>query len=225
MSRTSQPSFDLILDCDGVLADLVTPSRRELSHFYSLTTHTRVEIEDPRDYYFRDVADEAGLQFLHKLWGREGFASSLLPYPGVKDILPALLEQKLFSVGVVTAPFNSPTWRRDRMEWLQRYGFKEEQIIFSDKKEEVSGFVFIDDKPSNIRDWAAEHPDGIALMPRHPYNEDYVPHFNNIMQIPEVNATSVHQRSLISQYIPEPYATLIYLLASATTLVWRQQAS
>lgn len=184
--------------------------------------HTRVKVEDPRDYYFRDVADEAGLQFLHKLWGREGFALSLLPYPGVKDILPALLEQKLFSVGVVTAPFNSPTWRQDRVAWLQRYGFKEEQIIFSDKKEEVSGFVFIDDKPSNIRAWAAEHPDGVALMPRHPYNEDYAPPLDNIMQTPAVNATGVYQRGLIAQHIPEPYATLVYLLASCTSLVGRQ---
>ncbi len=40
-------------------------------------------------------------------------------------------------------------------------------------KARFAGDVLVDDKPSNVMAWEAQHPDGIGVVWAQPYNVDY----------------------------------------------------
>ncbi len=59
----------------------------------------------------------------------------------------------------------------EREQWLEaNFGFHHKQIVHTSAKYLCKGDVLIDDKPDNLILWAAEHPDGLALLWNQSYN-------------------------------------------------------
>lgn len=66
---------------------------------------------------------------------------------------------------------SSPTWDYDRRLWLTKYFGKDymgvpfgRKAIFAKFKYLVRGDVFVDDKPSNVKDWAKAWPMSWAVL-------------------------------------------------------------
>ena len=52
---------------------------------------------------------------------------------------------------VVTAPFDTDYWAREREVWLRRnLGFKRSEVMSVSRKERVHGDVLVDDKVDNL---------------------------------------------------------------------------
>lgn len=99
-----------------------------------------------------------------------GFASSIEPYPEAQRAIAEL--RMIVPIRFVTTPHVvSKTWMQERREWLiHRFKAEHREIIQGHEKVEVAGGLFVDDKPSHVRNWGEHHPDGISLLWDQPYN-------------------------------------------------------
>ena len=60
------------------------------------------------------------------------------------------------------------------MECIYKHLGDEMEIdIVGKSKGGVYGRVLVDDWPGYVEDWLAHRPRGLAIMPAHPYNEDF----------------------------------------------------
>jgi 5'(3')-deoxyribonucleotidase len=99
-----------------------------------------------------------------------GFAITLEPYPEAQKAVVEIRE--IAPIRFVTTPhIVSRTWMQERREWLiDKFSAEHREIIQCHDKVEVTGGVFLDDKPSHVRNWQEHHPDGISLLWDQPYN-------------------------------------------------------
>ncbi len=166
-----------LFDCDGVLAgfsqgalDVVeglTGSRHELSEItgWSITGCP----------FFKKLAEVHGPELKDAFWrqvGAYGFCSGLPPIEGAREMLDQVRE--LGDVYVVTSPFDSPTWMREREAWLRiRMGVPSNRVIFASEKHVVRGHFLVDDKPEHVDEWAAENSGGTGFLVDRPYNQGH----------------------------------------------------
>jgi len=157
----------VLLDCDGVIADFLTPFLHYVNHF-GRTSHTLSEMSKwdlyesfsvPQD--IRDLVDA-------KI-NEEGFAQTLSLYPGAQDGVAAL--QAIADVYVVTSPWSSPTWNHDRRLWLKKhFDIGGDHLIATRAKHVCAGDVLIDDKTSTLERWNECHPRGLPIRWAGPNN-------------------------------------------------------
>lgn len=156
----------LLLDCDGVLADFLTPALKILKE---LTGRTYA----PSDFTDWDLFQTVGPEWKAPFYRACGELSCLTfePYPASLNAVANLAT--FMDVYVVTAPMQcNVNWLREREEWLARhYGIPAERVIHTAAKHLVTGDLFIDDKPSNVRDWSRANPHQIGLLWDAPYNQ------------------------------------------------------
>jgi hypothetical protein len=83
--------------------------------------------------------------------------------------------QRNHDVYAVTAPLgSSPTWAYDRERWLKDdLRFAGNRVVHAADKAVVGGDMFVDDKPSNVADWAKAHPGRLAVLWRATYNRGF----------------------------------------------------
>ena len=122
MSR--KPDFSrpvIALDCDGVLADMVTPALEIVRGLGGPDlTHDALQVWD-----IDTLLPEGPIrdEFYNRI-GAEGFNRSLKPYPGAEEAV-----ERLRKVGevvcVTTSLMSSKTWAYERYHWLRNIsGFR-----------------------------------------------------------------------------------------------------
>ena len=150
----------LLLDCDGVLCDLLTPTLACIS--------TMLEPKDLKDdNLFKLAAEYLACDLIADLWATRGFVEGLQPYPGAVETVNKLRD--LYEVVVVTKPYyRSEFWVTERLAWLAKhFGFTENDVVFTSNKAVVAGDLFVDDNASNINRYPGE-----AVLYDQPYNRN-----------------------------------------------------
>lgn len=159
----------VLLDCDGVLADFITPALKVVEK------HTGVLYKEEHfdDWDFiKVIRDNHGHEVVDKCYDdfhREGFVFDLPVYPGAVEGVARL--RKVADVFVVTSPMHSRHWYYERVEWLKTFfGFKNRSIIHCGTKRLVQGNMLVDDKPANLVDWG-NFNSGVPVLWDRPYNK------------------------------------------------------
>lgn len=159
----------LLLDCDGVMCDLMSAWLLELGlRGYEATEYSLACTELPRSRRL------AALNVVSKR------AKWMRPYPGVRDHLAELRET--WDVHCVSAML-----RRGRYKWLRGMGFEEHQIHLTRNKALISGDAFVDDDSSQVRAWSLSNVGKMALLMQHPYNRKGSYGLRKISSLAEVN--------------------------------------
>lgn len=162
----------VLLDADGPLFDFTRGYLDALNEVipgrYKITMVDRWAIDQCA--FFARAAKRAGLTVsqlkarVTELVVRPGFTESLRVQPGAKNAVAHLLE--IAEVYVVTAPWDSsPTWMHERMHAVHRhFRIPRAHVIQTAAKHVVHGDVFVDDKPSNVREWGGRWLDSAAIL-------------------------------------------------------------
>jgi 5'(3')-deoxyribonucleotidase len=174
----------ILIDCDGVLADIATPLVNEAnrmvekmwrdptvdglqvrgSYVHSVTRPETIRPEDLIDYDISKAFPGLRSSKVYEPLARQGFCRSLRPYPGAAAAVKRL--QELGEVYCVTKPARSPYWHWEREEWLQMLmGIPRDRVIFAANKSLITGHFFIDDNQEHVWDWMTERGDGYADHP------------------------------------------------------------
>lgn len=151
----------ILCDVDGVLADFVAAVCRNLKG--------DLDPEDFKEPSMLDAMDQEDKKRFELLSKRDGFCSTIRPYPGAKSFLKMLED-----VHIVTKPWNSPTWSWERSRWLEEhFGIDKSKIIFTGLKHMVHGDVLIEDNADNLNQWSEENPRGAGILLDRPWNRDH----------------------------------------------------
>lgn len=157
----------VILDCDGVLSDFVKSylstvlwvTGRQYTHedvtrwdiwdVLGLTTDEKKHVNDEMDYFF--------CQTMHPIKGAfEGFERL----------------DSIANVYIATTPWQPcEGWTHARESWLKHHfnvGYK--RVIHTHTKSVLRGDIMVDDNIDNVRSWAADNPNGKAVLWDQPWN-------------------------------------------------------
>lgn len=159
----------VLLDCDGVLADFVTPAFEIANRLFGKDHH-------PDNLNQWDMARFMGFdseqeRVFYDEIKKKGFHDHLKPYPGAVDGINWI--RKIADVHIVTSPMFGETWCSERWKWLHDYfGIKSREVTHTHAKELFFGDVFVDDKPTNVDKWVARHYDSHGLLWHQWYTKD-----------------------------------------------------
>ncbi len=158
----------VLLDSDGVVSDWiggVLDVVREISG---------------RIYYHDEVTTWLKLHKLGLTSSQQKDLEHAIAQPGFCESLPVLpgavegvMKLRAYAdIHIVTSPWLSPTWTFERTRWLQRHGFIKDfkEVTHTYAKELVQGDFLVDDKPENVKKWAAANPNGQGLIWTQPWN-------------------------------------------------------
>lgn len=159
----------VLLDCDGVLADLV-------NYFldWLRVRHDGVERHESQITNW-GLAECCGVpsHVEDRFWAENGVArhcERLPAYPGAREFVAEL--QSTSDLRIVTATSRAD-WSGQRAKWLERemgVQAKHQIICGSSEKRFVHGDVLIDDKPQTVAAWRKRHPSGIGVLFARPWN-------------------------------------------------------
>ncbi len=160
----------VLLDIDGCVADFITPVVRLVND--RMGTHFTVDDVTDFDLYAALGVPEDVQESVNAAIASPGFCASLEPYPDAIAGVAAL--RGLAEVRVVTSPWDSETWMRERERWVARYlGIPRKHVIHSYDKIVCAGATLIDDRADTVAAWDNEHHDqesmGAVLFTR-PWN-------------------------------------------------------
>lgn len=157
----------LLLDVDGPLGDFHSEARDVANRLFG----TNFKIEDFTTWDVTDVLPTQEMKDkMNAAIAEPGFASRIQPTP---ESIEAVRELKnICEVIFVTTPHpHSPTWMRERQDWLHKhYSVNHDEIVHAFKKHHVVGDVLVDDRPKTIWKWEGHHPKAHALLWDMPYN-------------------------------------------------------
>lgn len=152
----------ILLDVDGVVCDFQTPALDAIER----VSGTRPPVDD---YEFLSKVDKTHHAACWAAMNEPAFCSDLMPYDGARAFVDALRD--VSRVVFVTSPMRGLEWEGRRRRWLiEHMGADWADVISAADKTPVSGFAFLDDGPSHVRAWRAEHPGSLALLWNRPYN-------------------------------------------------------
>lgn len=158
----------VLLDCDGVLGDFITPALQVIEDLCGINVeHDDVSVWDFAEQYLESEADRA------EYWRRvtaPGFCASIEPYPIAREGVALL--QSYADVYVVTSPMaTGKTWMHERQEWCrEHFGLHYKHVIHTHAKYTVSGAMLVDDKPEHVERWQAEQPGRVGVLWERRYN-------------------------------------------------------
>jgi 5'(3')-deoxyribonucleotidase len=160
----------VLLDVDGVLADLLTPCLAVASELVG----RELTAADLPDWHFESLLPAPGM--IKELWrriGAYGVCRFLKPHPGAVEGVRALSE--VADVYAVTAPLSAnPQWTSEREAWLlQHFAIPRNRVVHTSAKYVVSGAMLVDDKPAHVGEWAREHERGIPVLWEHPHTASH----------------------------------------------------
>jgi hypothetical protein len=148
--------MDLLLDCDGVLADFVGEWLRRLGMPWHVPTTYDLSCTGLPLPRIRDA----------KLWA-EGRVGLLDPYPGVYTTLRTLRSR--YDVYCVSALMHC-----QRRYWLEDVlDFPSDRIVLTKAKHKIPGAIFVDDHPPTVRAWQDAHPFGLGYVMNRSYNQGW----------------------------------------------------
>lgn len=141
----------ILLDCDGVICDFVTPSLKLVAELGGpVLTHATCETDDLKTLLLHS---EHAIAAFEQRVGAPGYCASLKPYEGALAFVDEL--RSIAEVACVTSPFRkSKTWMHERTEWLKaHFGFEDSDILPTKGKERVFGDAIIEDSVSHAARW------------------------------------------------------------------------
>jgi 5'(3')-deoxyribonucleotidase len=149
----------LLIDVDEVLVDFQTPTFDIIHRLLGRRLR-------PEDYEVWDMfglfTDEERTAIFTEI-EQPGFCRALKPTPGARLAVEEL--RSLVDVFPVTSHFHSQTWVHERDASLkEHFGFTKREIVHTGAKFLVAGDYFLDDNPSHVEGWVAEHPDGCGML-------------------------------------------------------------
>jgi 5'-nucleotidase len=98
-----------------------------------------------------------------------GFWRNLSPRPRGRELL-RLLRDCGFSAYVVTkGPYDAPHVWGEKVAWCREH-LPRVPVVVTDDKSRVHGHVLVDDWLPYVRRWKHEWPEGLAVLPRQPWN-------------------------------------------------------
>lgn len=142
----------ILLDCDGVLADFVGGLLARLK--------TAGEIDraiTEADITQWDIARALGIDWktINFYVGQATFVDKLEPYEGALCFVDALRE--IGDVTIATSPYGRAYhWIPQRLEWLrEHFGFDAKDVCVWGQKDRIAGDILIDDSLENAKAFAA----------------------------------------------------------------------
>ena len=160
----------ILLDCDQVVCDFLTPLLTKLSKHPGCRTF-KVEdltcwdiLENQFNYWERSVANH---------FMTDGSFWSSLPEVDGAHASIQLLKDAGHEIVFCTAPYIDCTeWAYRREQWLMsRFNTSRDNIIITHGKHHIRSDIFIDDKPSNIEAWQKSNPYGCSYLFKYNYNK------------------------------------------------------
>lgn len=147
----AQAVLPLLCDVDGVLLDFDAAALPVINEICG--TNLSPETLTTWDYF------ELPEVLIHKdeIWGRfreKGFIAGLQPFPEAQKALKTLRDVRV-PVEIVTSPIVSSFFYEERVKSLwKHFEIRRKDICLYYRKERVRGIALVDDKPSNIVNWA-----------------------------------------------------------------------
>jgi len=159
----------VLVDCDGVMADLVTPYLERLNEKFGLD----VTYDEVTSFEFSEcVCTKAQNEAVWKdLVSTPGFVLGLRELPYAMEGL-AHLRGWADRVVCLTSPMLGGSWIAERCQWLLNRGFAKRDIVIASDKSLVDGHALIDDAPHNLEGWS-EASGGFGVAIRAPYNRGW----------------------------------------------------
>jgi 5'(3')-deoxyribonucleotidase len=157
----------VLLDVDGPLGDFHSEARNVANTLFGLD----LKIEDFITWDVTDILPTKVMKDkMNAAIAEPGFASRIIP---TQDSITAVDElRKICEVVFVTTPHpHSPTWMRERQDWLKcHYNASPVDIVHAFKKHHVVGDVLVDDRPKTVARWEERNPKSWSLLWDMPYN-------------------------------------------------------
>jgi 5'(3')-deoxyribonucleotidase len=158
----------VLLDCDGVLADFLSPALAAL-HACGGPALAHDELDRYSIESLLDTAEQRAAWW--SAVTAPGFCASLQPYAGARECVDDLRAMK-HDVLCVTSPMDSLTWAGERAAWLRdRFGFARNHIISTPGKQWVAGDFLADDNENHCDDWGARYLEASPILIARPYND------------------------------------------------------
>jgi 5'(3')-deoxyribonucleotidase len=157
----------LLLDVDGPLGDFHAEAGDVANKLFDLN----LDIEDFVTWDVTDILPTQDMKDrLNAAIAEPGFATRIKPAVGAVDAVRTLKE--ICEIVYVTTPHpKSPTWMRERQDWLRtHFDVSPDEIIHAFRKYHIKGDVLVDDRPKTIERWARSHPSSLSLLWDMPYN-------------------------------------------------------
>jgi 5'(3')-deoxyribonucleotidase len=175
-----------IYDCDGVLADWTSYLLNKLNCGLTIDDCFEFRIRNVlKKLRGRDVAKHADV-----LCSQPSFTANQPVFPWAQELVD--IAHTAGDLLVVTSPWRAQGWYDARIDWLkQNLGVQQDEVMVGRAKFWVKADLFVDDKPSNIIEWAVDNPGGRAVLLAWPYNKDHV-------ELP-TNARRLQPLELLSQ--------------------------
>ncbi|MGH6877089.1 MAG: 5' nucleotidase, NT5C type [Rhizomicrobium sp.] len=157
----------LLLDVDGPLGDFHSEARNVANALFGLN----LKLEDFITWDVTDILPTQEMKDkMNAAIAEPGFASRILPQSGAVEAVHTL--KGMCEVVFVTTPHpQSPTWMRERQDWLRKhFDVAHDEIVHAFRKQHVIGDILVDDRPKTVRRWEVRHPGAHALLWDMPYN-------------------------------------------------------
>lgn len=160
---------EVLLDCDGVIADFDTAYWKLADSFTK--GGLKFDRESCPAYSWRDHIEGEVFDKCEKVAREPGFCARILPYDGALEAVQRLRE--FANVHVVTSPLDSIYWVHERSQWLEAFGFERDDITFTRAKHRVHGDVLIEDWPGHLVKWSAGKPNTHSYLVDRRYNRTF----------------------------------------------------
>ena len=148
----------ILLDCDSVLSDFPQHAINTVPAIAVLGyTAERLPFQIERDL------PPAQYKAASRTYASKGWCLSMPPCKGAKQAVQRL--HQLGDVCVVTAPYKSPTWCHERVQWLDKHmGVPYNRVVLTHYKHVVTGDIFVDDRPHHVLKWVEHNPEGVGVI-------------------------------------------------------------
>lgn len=155
----------ILIDVDGVLADLVTPLCQELR-----LRGFDYAPEDIKHFDFAKSMSKLATEAAYEIMSMPGFCHGLPWYEGAKDFLRSLKE--IGDVCALTSPMHTATWQHERATWLYPE-IKGTDVLSvpSAHKPKVRGDFLIEDRPDTLANWLDRNPRGFGVLVDRTWNQ------------------------------------------------------
>lgn len=157
----------VLLDCDGILVDFITPT---LDVLYEVTGR-RFEHDEVKEW---DMMQSLGIskEVENVVFDRmkvEGVCLSMPLYHGAQFGVSGL--RRICDLYICTSPFGGPFWTHEREEVLYKsFGIERSRVLHVRDKFVCAGDVLVEDKTSTLVKWREHHAGGLPIRWNKQYN-------------------------------------------------------
>lgn len=168
--KDQKHKFLIGFDMDGIIANL----HQAWLDWYNKTWNDKVPLGRLQWDLKAIVKKECGNK-IYTYLRNPSIYETVLPIDGAIPSIQHLIKAG-HDVIIVTHPAGGSVTVPDKTAWLKRYlpEIKEENIIFTSRKDLLKLDIFVDDSPKNIIHYRKAWPDSQILTIAWPYNEEVV---------------------------------------------------